>query len=296
VKISGEKPWVKAEGRVKMKLGGSIATQFSSAAQWGEQLSRSRFAAVTCPVTHDAPDYVVTDVLKEAKRLHVTIAEVGVWKNPLAPNASERESSMKFAKAQLKFADEIGAPCCVNIVGSRGARWDGAYADNYSEETYQAIVASIREIIDSVRPERTFYTIEPMPWMVPDGPDEYLQLLRDVDRERFAVHMDFVNMVNCPRRFLFAEDFIQECFEKLGPYIKSCHAKDVLLEQPFTSMLREVAPGQGKLDYAKVLRIAARYLPAGMPFLLEHMQTDAEYAKAYDYVAGIAKAEGIPIR
>jgi len=187
-------------------------------------------------------------------------------------------------------------PCCVNIVGSRGARWDGAYPDNYSEETYRAIVASIRDIIDSVRPRRAFYTIEPMPWMVPDGPDEYLQLIRDVDRAQFAVHLDFVNMISSARRFLFAEDFIEECFEKLGPFTKSCHAKDVRLEQPFTTMLREVAPGDGALDYARVLRAAHRRMPADMPFLLEHMQTDEEYATAFEYVAGIAAKEGIPIR
>jgi len=30
--------------------------------------------------------------------------------------------------------------------------------------------------------------------------------------------------------------------------------------------------------------------------LLEHMQTDAEYAEAYDYVAGVAAREGLPVR
>lgn len=279
-----------------MKLGGSIAAPFESAAQWGKLVEQSRFAAVTCPVTSAAPDAVAQEMLGEAARLGVTIAEVGVWKNPLSPDATERAAALKFAKDQLAFADEIGVPCCVNIVGSRGARWDGAYPDNYSEEAYRAIVASIRDIIDSVRPSRAFYTIEPMPWMVPDGPDEYLQLIRDVDREMFAVHLDFVNMISSARRFLFAGDFIEECFEKLGPFIKSCHAKDIRLEQPFTIMLREVAPGEGHLDYARVLRAADRLLPKDMPFLLEHMQTDAEYALAYDYVAEIAQKEGIAVR
>lgn len=279
-----------------MKLGGSIAAPFESAAQWGKLLEQSRFAAVTCPVTCAAPDSVVAEVLKEAGRLGVVIAEVGVWKNPLSPDANERAAALKFAKDQLAFADEIGVACCVNIVGSRGARWDGAYPDNYSPETYRAIVDSIRNIIDSVRPARAFYTIEPMPWMVPDGPDEYLRLIQDVDRERFAVHLDFVNMISSAKRFLFAGDFIEECFEKLGPFTKSCHIKDIRLEQPFTTMLRETAPGEGRLDYARILRAADRLLPRDMPFLLEHMQTDAEYAKAYDYVAGVAQQEGIAIR
>jgi len=279
-----------------MKLGGSIAAPFVTAAQWGECLKKARFAATTCPIAHDAPGDTVAKVLAEAKRLNVTVAEVGVWRNPIAPEAGERAVALAFCKNQLAFAEEIGANCCVNIVGSRGARWDGAYRDNYSEQTYAEIVRSIREIIDAVRPKHTFYTIEPMPWMPPDGPDEYLRLIRDVDRERFAVHMDFVNMINSAKRCLFAGDFIEECFEKLGPWVKSCHIKDVLLEEPFTTMIRELAPGKGRLDYARVLRIIDKYLPKEAPVLLEHMQTDEAYAEAYGYVAGIAEREGLPVR
>lgn len=279
-----------------MKLGGSIAARFESAAQWGEMLEKSGFSAVTCPVTHAAPEGVVAQVLAQAARLDVVVAEVGVWKNPLSPDAAEREAALRFAKDQLAFADEIGARCCVNIVGARGPRWDGAYPDNFSGEAYEAIVRSIRDIIDSARPKRTYYTIEPMPWMVPDGPDEYLQLIRDVDRERFAVHLDFVNMISSARRFLSAGAFIESCFQKLGPYTKSCHAKDILLETQFTTMLRETAPGKGALDYAQVLRAANRFLAPDMPFLLEHMETDAEYAEAFRYVADIAAREGIAIR
>ena len=279
-----------------MKLGGSIAAVFTTAGQWGEQLGKARFAAVTCPVTHDAPGATVAEVLAEAKRRNVTIAVVGVWRNPLSPDAGERAANLQFAKNQLAFADEIGANCCVNIVGARGAVWDGAYRDNYSEPAYAEIVRSIREIIDAARPKRTFFTIEPMPWMLPDGPDEYLRLLQDVDRERFAVHMDFVNMINSAKRGLFAEDFIEECFEKLGPRVKSTHIKDVLMEPAFTLVMRELAPGKGGLDYARVLRTIDRFLPKDAPVLLEHMQTDAEYAQAYDHLAGIAAREGLTIR
>lgn len=279
-----------------MKLGGSIAAKFETAEQWGELLAASRFAAVACPVSHGAPDALVAGVLDQARRLGVTIAEVGVWRNTLALGTAEREAAVAFAKRQLAFADEIGVRCCVNIVGARGPRWDGAYPGNYSTETYQAIIAMVRDIIDSVRPRRASYTIEPMPWMVPDGPDEYIRLLRDVDRERFAVHMDFVNMLNSARRCLFAEGFIDECFEKLSPWVKSCHIKDIRLEDDMTLLVREVAPGQGRLDYARVLSSIHKHLPADAPVLLEHMQTDVEYAQAYDYVSGIAAKAGIPVR
>ena len=38
-----------------------------------------------------------------------------------------------------------------------------------------------------------------MPWMIPDSPDENLQLIKDVNRKAFAVHLDFVNMINSPK-------------------------------------------------------------------------------------------------
>lgn len=279
-----------------MKLGGSVAGHYSTPEEWAKLLEKSRFAAVASPVNYLAPAEEASKYLDAARRCNVTIAEVGVWKNPLSPDRDERRTAMAYAKGQLAFADAIGANCCVNIVGSRGARWDGAYPDNFSPAAYDAIVASIREIIDDVKPTNTYYTIEPMPWMVPDGPDEYLQLIRDVDRERFGVHMDFVNMISSAKRFLFASDFIEECFEKLGPFIKSCHCKDIVLEEPFTTLLRETAPGKGMLDYHRILRAVDRHLPKDIPFLLEHMETFEAYAAAYDYIANIAAMENIAIR
>jgi sugar phosphate isomerase/epimerase len=279
-----------------VKLGGTIAGPYSNAAEFAVLLERSRFSAITSPVNYLAPAPEAREYLDAAKSLGVAIAEAGVWKNTIAPDENERCAAMDYAKGQLAFADTINAACCVNIVGSRGSRWDGAYADNYSERTYDLIIASIQEILDDIKPRHTFYTIEPMPWMVPDGPDEYLRLIQDVNRERFGVHMDFVNMISSAKRFLFAGDFIDECFEKLAPYIKSCHCKDILLEAPFTTMLRETAPGMGSLDFARILESVDRLLPRDIPWLLEHMQTFEEYEAAYAYIAGIAKRVNVEIR
>lgn len=276
-----------------MRLGGSICGFYENVQQWEALLKASRFSAVTCPVRYDCGKDTAKDYFSAAHALDVIIAEIGVWKNPLSLNLKERKEALNFAKEQLAFGDEMNIPCCVNIVGSRGERWDGAYADNYAPDTYDAIIESIREILDDVQPKRCYYTIEPMPWMVPDGPDEYLQLLKDVNRPMFGVHLDFVNMINSPKRFLLANHFIDECLKKLGPHIISCHAKDIVLEEKFTVLLRETAPGLGQLDYTHILRSISRSLPGNMPFLLEHMDTDEAYQSAYSYIAGIAEKEGI---
>ena len=62
-----------------------------------------------------------------------------------------------------------------------------------------------------------------------------------------------------------------------------------------TTVLRECSPGEGSLDFVKVLKILDRYLSPDAPVLLEHMNSFEEYAAAYDYVAERAARAGIAI-
>lgn len=269
-----------------MRLGGTVC--YGHISEFEARLTASGFRAITAPFTCETPREEIDRYLEIARKHDVRIAEVGVWRNPF--DRENGRANLEYAARQLKLADELEIPCCVNIVGTEGsAGWDAADPGNFTDGMYEKIVSSIREIIDGVHPRSAFYCIEPMPWMIPDGLDEYLRLIRDVDRKQFAVHMDFVNMINCPRRFLAAESFIEECFRKLGPWIKSTHMKDSRMDpRQLTTILNECAPGEGSLDFVKVLRILDRYLDADAPVLLEHMSTFEEYRKAYAYVAARA--------
>ena len=276
-----------------MRLGGTVCC--GSPAEWEQKLVESGFRAVTAPFTCETPREEIRRLCRILEKHDVTIAEVGVWRNPF--DAADGAANLDYAVCQLRLADELDIPCCVNIAGTDSpAGWDAADRGNFTEEMYKRIIASIRSVIDGAKPKKAFYCLEPMPWMIPDSPDVYLQLMKDVDREQFAVHMDFVNMINCPRRYLDAEGFIEECFALLGPYIKSTHLKDSRMDPlELTTVLHECAPGEGGLDFVRVLRIIDRYLPADAPVLLEHMSTFEEYRSAYDYVAAQAALAGVQI-
>lgn len=280
-----------------MLLGGTVEGRWATPREWEALLVKSRFKAVTAPFNCLTPRDEIDAYREICDRHGVLIAEIGVWRNLFDPDPGRAAEALDYARGQLALADEIGVECCVNIAGTASdAGWDAADRSNFTPETYGRIVDSVREIIDSVSPKRACYALEPMPWMVPDGPDEYLQLIRDVDRAQFAAHMDFVNMINCPRRYLAPEAFIEDCFRKLGPYIRSTHIKDTRMHPTnLTALLEECSPGEGTLDYEAVLRILDRWLPAGAPVLLEHMTTFEEYAAAYDYVAAAADRAGIAV-
>jgi len=277
-----------------MRLGAPVFNVPDDPAAWAAAVKAKGYRAAYCPVKLDADDATVRAYAEAARRADVVIAEVGAWSNPLSPDEATRTAALEKCVAALSLADRIGARCCVNIAGSRGDKWDGPCALDLTEETFERIVASVRRIIDAVRPGRTFYTLEPMPWMFPDSADSYLRLLRAVDRRAFAVHMDPVNLVCSPQRYYASAALLRECFEKLGPHIRSCHAKDVILRDKLTVHLDEVRPGEGGLDYCTLLREMARLDP-DTPLMLEHMQAESDYDLGAAYIRKVAAEEGVAL-
>jgi sugar phosphate isomerase/epimerase len=248
-------------------------------------------AAVCPPVSLDHPERI--RALREAFARHdVMLAEVGVWNNMLDPDPAQRAANVEANVHALALADELGVLCCVNIAGSfNPAHWDGPHPRNLSEEAFELTVQNVRQIIDTVKPKRTFYTLETMPWVIPDSPDSYLKLIEAVDRPMFGVHLDPVNLINCPARYYHNADFLRECFSKLGPWIVSCHGKDIIMRDQLTVHLDEVRPGLGALDY-KVFLQELSHLTRDVPLILEHLPQE-EYPAAREYVVGVAAEIGL---
>jgi sugar phosphate isomerase/epimerase len=277
-----------------MRLGGPVFLEESSPNAWIAALQQAGYRAAVFPNLQAGTHYTPADYAAAAHRADILIAEVGAWSNPISPNADVRAAAIRFCQERLALADEVGARCCVNIAGSRGERWDAPHPDNLSRDTFDLIVESVRAIVDAVQPTRTFYAIEMMPWIYPDSADSYLDLLHAIDRERVAVHLDPVNIVNNPRRYYENAALIRDCFARLGPYIKSCHAKDILLHDRLTVHLDEVRPGQGMLDYRTYLREIARLDPH-MPLILEHLPSADEYSAAAVHIRSLAHEIGVTL-
>ncbi len=278
-----------------MRLGGPIFHKYGDPDGWVAAVRRHGYAAAQCPVKADAGDAATRAYADAAKKADLVIAEVGAWSNPLSTDEGMRKAALEKCKTQLALADRIGARCCVNIAGSRGDQWDGHHPDNLTDAAFDLIVETVREIIDAVRPTRTFYTLETMPWMYPDSADSYLRLIEAVDRDRFAVHLDPVNLVASPQRYYGNAALIRECFAKLGAHVKSCHAKDILLQQTLTTHLDEVRPGMGRLDYGVFLTELAKLDP-DTPLMLEHLPTPVEYVMAASHIRSVARQAGVAIR
>lgn len=133
-----------------------------------------------------------------------------------------------------------------------------------------------------------------MPWSYPDSTESYRRLLEAVDRDRFGVHFDPVNLVCSPQRYFDNAELVRSFVDELGAHIRSCHLKDVDLSEGLTVHLDEVRPGTGGLDY-RVLLTALDGLEQDVPLMLEHLETAQEYERAAEYVRTVAANAGVEL-
>jgi len=277
----------------KVRFGGPIFIESTDPAELAREHRRLGYSAAYCPPAKVGDTAHIQAIRDAFAKENVVIAEVGAWKNMLDPDDVKRRDNLAYVTERCALADEVGARCCVDIAGSYNPTvWYGPNPKNLSQEFFDATVANCRHIIDSVKPSRTKFTIEMMGWNLPDSPDTYLALIKAVDRPAFGVHLDVCNGINCPTRFYRNTDYINECFNKLGPWIISCHAKDLQWITELNIHFLEVIPGHGEVDYRAYLRGVAS-LPVDAPLMLEHLKTAEEYAEGAGYIRKVADSVGI---
>ena len=99
------------------------------------------------------------------------------------------------------------------------------------------------------------------------------------------MHFDPVNLICSPQKYYTNAEVIKDFCKKLGKYIKSCHAKDIILRENLTTHLDEIRPGLGNLNY-RVYITEINRINKDIPVMIEHLKTE-EYSLAADYIRSI---------
>ena len=266
-----------------MRLGMNFGLKAKSPEAWAEEMAGYGVKAASLPVDYHTDFQEIEGYKKAAAAYDIVIAEVGAWCNPMARDSREAAAAFEKCVEQLKLADYVGARCACNIAGAAGPVWDAYYPENYSDDFYKKTVETIQKIIETANPKNTFYAIEPMPWMVPSSPDEYLALIQHVGSDRLAVHLDMINWINSFERYRYQRQFMDEVFEKLHGRIVSCHFKDCILKNDLTFQIKEVPVGEGAFDIDYYVSKVNEEDPE-LPLMIEHLPTKRAYIKSMRYI------------
>ncbi len=279
-----------------MRLGGSVMKPYNSPKEWLAHVKELGYSCVIFPVESTASKQTIREYADCCRDNDLLIGEVGAWRNVMALDEKERAANLDWNIRQLELAETVGANCCVNISGSFADMWDGYHPALDTKEAWDLVVSNTRRIIDAVQPTHTAYSLEPMPWMIPESPEQYLELIKAVDRPCFKVHLDYCNMLSSLDRYRHASEFITKCFTLLGDQIVSVHAKDALLGQGELPLcIREAPPGEGSLDLGLVTKLA-HGLGEDIPVFVEHLPDHAAYMKAAAAMRQAAERAGVMVK
>ncbi len=281
-----------AEPRSRLRLGGPVFVKSDDPAEIARAHRTLGYNAAYCPQAGLQDTARLREIERSFAAENVVIAEVGAWRNMLESDPARRRENIGYVIDRLALAEAVGARNCVNIAGSFNLRqWDGPDPRNLTREFFDATVENCRKVIDAIKPRRTKFTIEMMGWSLPDSPDSYLRLFRAVDREGFGVHVDVCNIISSPERYYSNAAIIREIFKKLGRWVCSCHAKDLIGRNVHFA---ETVPGRGGIDYRAYLA-AITDLPFEAPLMLEHLSTPEEYEEGRIHILKTAAEMGIKL-
>ena len=239
----------------------------------------------------------IREIKKAFAAENIMLAEVGYWENVTDTDEATRKKNMECLTNALYLAEEVGARCAVDIFGSyaHGNGNSKFTAKNFSEDAFADAVDIARLLIDTVKPKTAHFAYEIFPFNVVDCPEMIEKLIKAVDRRQFGVHLDLVNLINCPRAYFSSGDIIRDCVKRFGDRIVAAHAKDIKLKEPAISViLEEVVAGTGGLDMHAFVREIHK-LPQEIPFMMEHLAGEEEYGQAAAYIRKCAKEENIAI-
>jgi sugar phosphate isomerase/epimerase len=266
-----------------------------------QECKRLGYTAAYCPPSKPGDTARFKDIIDAFAKVNIVIAEVGAWRNMMTPDLAARKANVEYVTGQLSVADEVGARCCVDITGSfDAATLSGPHPKNLSQEFIDGTVENCRKIIDAVKPKRSKFAIEMKGCNFPDDADAYLKLIHAVDRDALGVHIDICNIIDSPTRYYNNTALIKDTFAKLGKWVRSCHAKDLIWVPQVNVNFTETVPGRGGIATAKIPGVDYRtyiqeVVKLGSPLMLEHLTSAEEYKEGADYIRKTAADIGIEV-
>ena len=255
---------------------------------------RLGYSAGTCPQAKSDDKDRIRAIQQAFSKHDVIVAEVGAWVNMLDPDTEKRRTNLEYVTERLALAEAVGARCCVDIAGSfHPTVWYGIYPKSLSKDAFDATVQNCRQVIDAIKPTRTKFSIEMQVGLEPGDPDGYVNLIKAVDRKAFGVHLDVCNTIDSPQLIYNTADRIRECFRKLGPWVLSCHAKDLApVYDGYNVHFTETIPGRGYVDYKAYLTELAK-MPVETPLILEHLKSAEQYEEAKKHILKVGAEAGV---
>lgn len=238
----------------------------------------------------------------------IQIVALSAYTNFAHPDPAKRAANIAYFKDMARFARKLGCGYIASETGTYNAESDWVWDDrNASEETYQEVLAVIKEIVACCEENDVTFIIENYINNVIGSVEQIERLFKDVDSPNLALLCDPTNyFTGANIGDMDAE--LEKVFARLAPYMRVAHAKDCKLAEDMSEKHADIdadeshsfrgsgdvelpAAGLGVLDYELYAKLLAKHHP-NMPLIIEHLD-EGDIPRAKAFVDGVLKKVGV---
>ena len=206
----------------------------------------------------------------------IHVAVLGCYINPTNPIESQRREAVDKFIEHLRYARVMGA----DMVGTETGRLDPDFRvtkESYTEEGYQLLLRSMREIVDAAEKLGVIVGVEGVFNHTLYSPARMRRFLDDIHSPNVEVILDAVNLIHPDEVSPEAQErVVRQAFAYYGDRISALHVKDFVFEGE-EQLFRHV--GDGMFHYEPLLRLVKEKKPH-IAMLLENSSRDRFHGDA----------------
>lgn len=205
-------------------------------------------------------------IKEQLDKNEIHVAVLGCYINPTNPVEELRKKEVARFIEHLKYARIIGA----DMVGTETGRLSSDFRvtpETYSEDGYQLLLKSMREIVSAAEKLGVIVGVEGVFDHTLYSPARMKRFLDDIDSPNVEVILDSVNLIHPDEVAPEAQErVIRQAFEYYGDRISALHVKDFVFDGQ-NQLFRHV--GEGLFCYEPLMKLI-KEKKIHIPVLLEN--------------------------
>jgi sugar phosphate isomerase/epimerase len=279
------------------------------------RIKASDFNCVQLDVSFKDFDSAKEPLTKEkAERINHTFRDanlpvvcVSAYTNFIHPDPVKRKQNIDYLKMMIRYARDLGCPYVASETGTYNIESDWVWHEkNVSPEVYDETIGVIKDITAYAEDWGATFLVENYVNNVIGSVSQVEQMFRDVGSENLGLICDPTNYFD-DKTIQDVDGTLHAIFDKLSPYMKIAHAKDIKLaadtgekhaaidaDESHTfrgsGAVELPAAGLGMLNYDLYLDLLKKDHP-NIPLIIEHLDMD-DISRAKKFVDGTLRRIG----
>ena len=252
------------------------------------------FDAAKEPLTREK----AREIRNAFREANLPVIAVSAYTNFVHPDPDVRRKNIDYLKMMLRHARDLGCPYVASETGTYNLESDWVWHEkNASPEVYDEAIEIIRDLADYAGDWGATFIVENYVNNVIGSVEQVERMFRDVNSKNLGLICDPTNYFD-ENTIQDVDGTINHIFDRLSPYMKIAHAKDIRLASDTGEKHADIdadashsfrgsggvelpAAGLGILNYDLYVRRLAQEHP-NIPLIIEHLdEGDIERAKRF---------------